>query len=252
MKFALIQLENSHDIENNIKLIMAYMDDHPEVDYFMTPESTITGYSSDKVRSMTLEDPRLLKLLNYCSNKNKHLFVGCNILDQDDYIAYLYIHKDIKAYYKSHLGLKEKQVFKPGDELAVFDTGKVKVGIAICIESHIPDIAQTLALRGADIILMPFASSSICGKRKDMWLKYLPARAYDNSVFVLAANQTGGKFTGGLMVFDYKGHVLISHHDEEPCTKIIDLDIKARRERVKKEKTNYLKRRRPNLYGKEY
>lgn len=251
MKFALIQVENTFDVCKNIEAIKSFMRKE-DVTYYMTGESSITGYSSDEdTIGIALDDERLLDLLDFCKRHNKHLFVGCNIIDDKQYIAYLYIHKKIEVYYKSHLGIKEKKKYEEGSSLGLFDTGEFKVGVAICIESHIPDISQTLRMRGADIILMPFASPGVCGSRESMWKKYLPARAYDNGVYVLASNQTGGMFTGGLAGLDYKGEMILSHYKQEACIRTVDLDIEARRSRLKKKKANYIDRRRSHLYGKE-
>lgn len=42
-----------------------------------------------------------------------------------------------------------------GEELNVFDVGPVKIGIANCYESEIPEISRILAMNGADIIFSP-------------------------------------------------------------------------------------------------
>src|SRR5215475_12162869 len=41
------------------------------------------------------------------------------------------------------------------DEFPVFDTMHGKVGLAMCSEVYIPEVARALALRGAELIFMP-------------------------------------------------------------------------------------------------
>ena len=48
--------------------------------------------------------------------------------------------------------------YKGGREISVFDLGKCKVGIVICYDNQIPEVGRIVALKGADIILMPHAA----------------------------------------------------------------------------------------------
>ncbi len=59
---------------------------------------------------------------------------------------------------KLHLSRDEVLYYKGGRELPVFDLGKCKVGIVICYDNLFPEPARILALRGADILLMPHAA----------------------------------------------------------------------------------------------
>ena len=43
----------------------------------------------------------------------------------------------------------------PGDDFPVFDTVHGKVGLAMCSEVYMPEVARALALRGAELIFMP-------------------------------------------------------------------------------------------------
>jgi len=241
MKLGLVQFKQCMDINENFSNILKL---NEPVDAYVFPESALTGYRSDKDNSIPLDHPYIRQL----QENNDDYLLGANI---EGHISYLHISDELAIYHKSHLGLKEKKMFKSGHELKVFDVKDVKVGVALCIESHIPDISQTLRLMGAEVIIMPFASPHVCGNRYDLWSKYLPARAYDNGVYVIALNLTGGKFSGGLLAYDYLGNEILSHFDNEPCVKVIDLDIDALRQRRTKSKVNYINRRRPELYRKD-
>jgi predicted amidohydrolase len=69
--------------------------------------------------------------------------------------------------------------YVPGDEFPVFDTAHGKVGLAMCSEVYVPEVARALALRGAELIFMP------AGKDKNTlwatWRTLIWARAIDHS-----------------------------------------------------------------------
>ena len=71
----------------------------------------------------------------------------------------------------------------PGDEFPVFDTVHGKVGLAMCSEVYMPEVARALALRGAELIFMPAGKD----KRKlwATWRTLIWARAIENLAIVV-------------------------------------------------------------------
>jgi predicted amidohydrolase len=71
----------------------------------------------------------------------------------------------------------------PGDEFPVFDTVHGTVGLAMCSEVYMPEVARALALRGAELIFMP------AGKDKRLlwatWRTLIWARAIENLAIVV-------------------------------------------------------------------
>src|ERR1700730_14933734 len=71
----------------------------------------------------------------------------------------------------------------PRDEFPVFDTVHGKVGLAMCSEVYMPEVARALALRGAELIFMP------AGKDKRTlwatWRTLIWARAIENLALVV-------------------------------------------------------------------
>lgn len=112
-------------------------------------------------------------------------------------------------YRKTHLGAREAGRFSPGDELLVWELScGVKAGVALCLETHVARVAETLALRGAQVILAPFAAPYQSGARSAVWGKYIPARAYDNRVYLGCCNLFEGNFGGGLLALGPDGETL--------------------------------------------
>lgn len=70
----------------------------------------------------------------------------------------------------------------PGREAPVFQTDFGKVGIVICYDSWFPDVAELLALKGAEILLFPNAS---------YFRSLMPARAADNGVRFVVSSLDG-------------------------------------------------------------
>lgn len=70
-----------------------------------------------------------------------------------------------------------------GDEFPVFDTAHGKVGLAMCSEVYMPEVARALALRGAEIIFMPAGTD----KRRlwATWRHLIWARAIENLAIVV-------------------------------------------------------------------
>jgi predicted amidohydrolase len=74
-----------------------------------------------------------------------------------------------------------------GSEFPVFDTAHGKVGLAMCSEVYMPEVARALALRGAELIFMP------AGTDKRLlwatWRTLIWARAIENlAVMVTTQN----------------------------------------------------------------
>ena len=69
------------------------------------------------------------------------------------------------------------------NEFPVFDTAHGKVGLAMCSEVYMPEVARALALRGAEIIFMPAGTD----KRRlwATWRHLIWARAIENLAIVV-------------------------------------------------------------------
>ena len=64
---------------------------------------------------------------------------------------------ELVPYRKSHLYPTESELFAAGTELVVASTPAGRLGMMICFEHAFPDVATTLALRGAQILVIPSA-----------------------------------------------------------------------------------------------
>lgn len=98
----------------------------------------------------------------------------------------------IAGYDKLHLyGDVDRAQFQAGRARApIVDLAGLRVGMAICFDIEFPETARDLALRGADLIVVPTANmapyDSVC-------TRILPTRAEENRVFAAYANYCGAE-----------------------------------------------------------
>lgn len=95
------------------------------------------------------------------------------------------------TYRKTHVfcgeGRAEGGWVTPGDQAVVVDTDLGRIGLMICFDGDYPELARIEAVNGAEVICRPSALL----RSADIWELTTRARAYDNHVYVVAANCTG-------------------------------------------------------------
>jgi predicted amidohydrolase len=123
---------------------------------------------------------------------------------------------------------RESNTMAPGDEIVTVDIDGISVGLAICYDLRFPELFRILALRGAEVILLPAAFTLTTGR--DHWEPLLRARAIENTLFMVAPGQVGqhppGLWCNGRsMVVDPWGVVVAQAPDRQAVvTTTIDLE----------------------------
>ena len=98
-------------------------------------------------------------------------------------------------YRKTHIphvkGFWEKFYFRPGNMgYPVFETAVGKVGVYICYDRHFPEGARALGLNGAEIVLIPSATSA-AACREYLWRIEQVSHAVANGYYVGTINRVG-------------------------------------------------------------
>ncbi|MEM0272158.1 MAG: carbon-nitrogen hydrolase family protein [Thermoprotei archaeon] len=125
----------------------------------------------------------------------------------------------INVYRKTHLYdafnyTESAATQQSNNPLKVFRYGDFNVGVMVCYEVRFPEIARTLTLKGADIILIP--SAWVKGYNKeDQWLTLVKARAIENTVYIATSNQIGNIYTGITSFVDPLGVILHRMNESE-------------------------------------
>lgn len=101
-------------------------------------------------------------------------------------------------YRKTHVPTTEIGTWRHDDDLPIFNHPKIRFGIEICYDTHFPEVSTELADKGAELIFMPHASGGpeSAPDKQARWERYVPARAYDNTVFTAICNQVGDNKAG--------------------------------------------------------
>ena len=117
------------------------------------------------------------------------------------------------VYRKTHLfdamGYRESDLFEKGDELSsVAEVNGFRVGLAICFEIRYPEIFRSLALRGADVVVVP--AGWYRGPVKEEQIAFLArTRSHENTMYTVVPVLYGDNFTGRSLVTDPYGVVLV-------------------------------------------
>jgi predicted amidohydrolase len=125
------------------------------------------------------------------------------------------------------------------DPFPVASTEIGRLGVAICYDWLFPETIRQIAFEGAEVIVRVSAYMDPWGATPplDWWTLFNRARAAENTVYVVAANQGASlahyppfSWPGGSMVVDYDGRVL-AQADPGPGEKVVvaPIDLSALR-----------------------
>jgi len=228
-------------------------------DIAILPELFITGYDLDTIGknlyklAETKNGKTVKQLANIARKESIHIIAPVpEIRNSVLYNSAIMIDNNgtiLGSYAKTHLWLKEKEYFTPGNEFPVFKTEHGNIGIMICYDAGFPEVARILTLKGSDIIILPAAWRI---QDFDIWDLNTRSRALENSIYLAATNMVGEldgdpqHFFGNARIISPRGEILKagSMFEEEVVTDRIDL------ERINKirEEIQYIRDRRPELY----
>jgi N-carbamoylputrescine amidase len=202
------------------------------------PEMNITGYSNRRDMIETAEPvpgPISRELLKISDTTQTLILSG--LAEKGDngriHASHLVVNPDgeLGIYRKLQIAPPEKEIYSPGGSIPVFSFRETTFGIQLCYDAHFPGLSTKMALKGAEILFFPHASPrGLAIEKHKSWMRHLTARAYDNSVFVIAYNQTGsnGKglsFPGNAVAIDPAGNILKKYLSVRE--KMIMVDLKA-------------------------
>ncbi|MGL4965359.1 MAG: nitrilase family protein [Inquilinus sp.] len=186
----------------------------------------------------------------------------------------VHCHRKLHAFESDHIA--------SGNRYTVFDTPwGVRLGVLICWDNNLVENARATALLGAEILLAPHQTggcasrsphamglidpalwhrrhedpaaieAEFAGPKGRGWLmRWLPARAHDNGMFLLFSNGVGeddGEVrTGNAMVLDPYGRILAETGVADDAMVVADLDLDLLPLATGR---RWIRGRRPELYG---
>lgn len=123
----------------------------------------------------------------------------------------------IATYRKLHLydafAARESDTVRPGIELPpIVEIDGWHVGVMTCYDVRFPEVARSLAVRGADVIIV--SAAWVRGRLKERhWKLMTAARALGNTCYVLACSEVSARNIGCSRVIDPLGEVIAQADD---------------------------------------
>lgn len=221
------------------------------------------------------------KLIEIAAKYNITILAGLFEKDRNDNLFKPYICVDKNGLIAKHRKIHPfiNPYLTPGQNYTIFEIHGWKCGILICYDNNVIENVRATKLLGADVIFMPHVTMctpssrpgagfvepqlwedresdptslrlEFNGMKGRSWLmKWLPARAYDNAVYVVFSNPIGMDDdqlkNGCSMVIDPFGDVLAECHtfDDSFVTAIITSE-----KLLQAGGNRYIKARKPDLY----
>ena len=276
MKLAITQMKMSWNIEENLakaeqlvrkaaskgaNVILLpelfktpYFCQKEDYEYFNLAEEAFSSPTISRFQKLAKELKVVLPLSFFEKAGNVH-FNSLVMIDADG--------SNLGLYRKSHIPTgecyEEKFYFSPGDTgFKVFSTKYGRVGVGICWDQWFPEVARSLALKGAQLIVYPTAigSEPILPKdSKDHWQNTMKGHAAANIIPVLASNRVGVEndknssmtFYGSSFIADESGNIIVELNRSEENIAIADFDLEA----IDKKRISWgvFRDRRPDLYA---
>jgi predicted amidohydrolase len=195
-----------NDIKHNLQKMAHWMEKavkEYEAELIVFPESVTTGFTpnmqvedfynlidvvpgaqTELIQKLAKEYGVHVVLPLYERGKNKNEILNSSLMIDDT-------GSIIGNYRKTHPFPTERIEgggwTTPGSETVVVDTKLGRIGMIICYDGDFPELSRVLALQGAEIITRPSALL----RSYEIWEMTNKARAYDNHVYMIAANALG-------------------------------------------------------------
>ena len=263
MKVGVFQLAPQFgEVKKNIERIEKRLHQINEA-LIVLPELFNTGYqftSREELSSLAEDIPNgftVRRLAELARNNDLHIVAGIAERKGDNFYNSAVLigpHGYIAHYRKVHLFMEEKQWFTPGTKgWEVYDIGPAKIGLMICFDWIFPEVARTLALKGAELICHPSnLITPFLGQRA------MIVRAIENMVYTITCNRTGweergGKerltFTGMSQVVNPHGEVLLTLKRDEEGIALVGIDPSIAQNKAYNTLNDLFQDRRTDIYA---
>ena len=252
LRVAIVQdAPTPRDLAANLARAQSFVEE-TAADLIVLPELFLTGYQTERLDELALtpEDPRLTPLAAACRAAGRALLTGFVAPLGDGFSdAYLAIDRDgaiREPIHKTHLFGSERAAFRAGDALSPITLCGTRIGVINCFEIEFPEVARTLAMRGAEVLVA--GSANMHPYTLDHRIA-AQSRALENRLALAYANRVGAEsghdFCGGSCAVSPDGALLGELDDRESGTIIVTVPLR----RETGGPTDMLAQRRPELYA---
>lgn len=206
------------------------------------PECFATGYccsSLEEARQFAqpVDGPFAQAVIAECREHN--CFVVFGMLESagnDVFNAAVLVGPDgvVGSYRKVHIPFLGVDRFTtPGNRpFEIFDIDGLKIGMLICYDGGFPESVRELALRHADLVVLP---TNWPPGAETMAEYAVNTRAMENAVYFLAANRIGEergfRFIGTSRICDPAGNTMAAANGQDDCVIRATVDVKKSRQK---------------------
>jgi len=246
-------------VGENLKRMTEMVDEvcrNQRVDVIVFPELITTGYECG-VRFTDLAEripgPAVSLLAKQAADYEAYIAFGLVEKHKVESILYdaavlIDAEGEVAATYrKIHLKGEERLAFRPGFKNLVVETKFGSLGLLLGWDLAFPEAARCLTLQGMELLC-------VCANWESPhtaeWQAYTTARAFENAIFIAAANRIGQEYTisffGGSRIIGPRGEVYASFEEEGEGFRVAQIDL----DEVKRyrEELQILQCRQPQAY----
>jgi predicted amidohydrolase len=220
MRVAVVQLTSSTDSTANRGLVGSAMSAlEQDVDLVVLPEATMHDFGSSDhdlaAAAEPLDGPFVTSLSEHATRLNTTIVAGMFERSPDPirpFNTLVAVGPDgelAATYRKIHLydsfGYRESDRLTAGDVTpTVVKVADLAVGLMTCYDLRFPELGRVLVDAGAEVFALPAAWVAGDGKLEH-WRTLVTARAIENTVAVVAAAQSGQRYTGHSLIVGADG-----------------------------------------------
>jgi len=261
MKIAVAQIDcEVLEVAKNVTKMVSYIERSKShgAELVLFPELVDTAYDMQDMSAVASnldKDEPISKLKTAARNNEMYVVVGLSEkTDTGIYNVAVVIDPNgaiVCKYRKVHLYTPSGEgVFEPGDELVTFKIGEFTFGFMICYDIRFPEMARSLALEGADVLVVPTAWPF---PRVEHWQLLTRVRALENQCYLLGANRVGtdhqAVLSGNSRIVDPHGVIVSSASEDRE--EIIYATLKKENIQFIRNRMPIFDHRRPEIYSQK-
>jgi predicted amidohydrolase len=250
IRVVLAQLEPRETVAQNVQLVAETIAGHPG-SLVVFPELMLNGYDLRAVRrhALAVAGPELAAVGAAVAAAGSRAIVGFAEADVVGVANSAAVFDEsgtlVATYRKTHLFAGERRAFVPGGELRPVSLDGTPIGLMVCFDVEFPEVARTLTMRGAKLLVTISANMEPYGDDHDVIVR---TRAIESRLPHVYVNRTGVQggfdFVGGSQAVLADGSVVARLGREEEVA-AVNVALGASVD----ESLDYLAQRRPELYG---
>ncbi len=171
----------------------------------------------EKFITETVDEAGLYKIIDNLNIDNTVILGSLSYMDRYLYNrSFLINNKKIIGFQdKINLYNIEKNRYKNGDTVKIFNVNGIRIGILICYDLDFPLYPRILFNNKCDVIINP---SLINRKFHDEWHLYVELRSLENRIPVISVNSISDDFRGDSIIsipYKYENGVKLKNYTEE-------------------------------------